>query len=118
MTEDSIKVRYQAIGQLEAGKPQSAAAIDLGVGLKTIKRWCKKHWQGESLQNRPGWGRKAKLTRVDKITISKSIGKRRQSARKLAARLSKDGKKVPHKTIRKYLKDYLNLKTYKPQLQP
>ena len=113
--EHSIKVRYQAIGQLEAGKPQSAVATDLGVGLRTIKRW---HCQGESLQNRPGRGRKTKLTRVDKITNSKSIGKRRQSTRKLDGRLSKDGRKVSHETIRKYLKDDLNLKMYKPQLQP
>ena len=116
--EHSLATRNHAIGQLSAGMSQTEVADSLGVGIATIKRWWRRHREGKSLTNRNGRGRKKKLTRVEKIKISKSKGKRRQSCRELANRLSKHGRKVSHETIRTYLRGNLKLKSYKPQTVP
>ena len=116
--EHPLATRNQAIGQLSAGRTQKQVAQSFGVGIATIKRWWRRHREGKSQVNRTGRGRKEKLTRVEKITISKSKGKRRQSCRQLANRISRHGRRVSHETIRKYLRENLQLKSYKPQVQP
>ena len=116
--EHSVAFRNQAIGQLSAGKSQKEVAELPRVGVATVKRWWRQHRRGECLKKRKGCGRKRKLTRVDKITISKSVCKKRNSCRKLSVRLSKNGRRVSHETIRKYLHHDLNLKPFKPQILP
>lgn len=116
--EQSLTTRYKAIGLLEGGQTQRAVANNIGVSLITVKRWWSKHKAGEDLQNKPGRGRKKKLSRAARITITKSLTKRHQSTRKLAAKLTRNGHKVSHETVRKHLKESLKCLPYKPQLQP
>ncbi|KAI6648542.1 Transposase [Oopsacas minuta] len=67
------------------GMTQTCASEKLGVNIRTIRRWLSRYQNEGSLENMHGRGRKSKLTKVVKIVIAKSISKRHQSTRKLAA---------------------------------
>ena len=109
--------RCKAVAQLEAGKNQSEVARGIGVSIRTVKRWWKKHQTGQELTKTPGRGRKPKLLKAAKITISKSLTKSAQSICQLAARLTSKGHKVSHETVRKHMLQSLKVLPFKPQLQ-
>ena len=56
----SVSTRYRAIGMIEAGATQAHVAKTLGVAVRTIQNWKNRHEAGETLENRPGQGRKKK----------------------------------------------------------
>lgn len=116
--EYDIEVRSKAVGMLMAGKAQKEVAEELGVNIRTLKRWWALHKAGKSLGNKPGRGRKSTVSKIAKIVIAKSVGKRRQSARKLAKRLTRHGYPISRSTVNRYLKENLGLIPYKPQIQP
>jgi transposase len=116
--EHSLSTRNRAIGQLEAGKRQVEVASDLGISVRTIRRWWHRHASGDTLENKCGRGRKKKLSRVAKITIAKSLTKKGQSVRKLAARLTANGHPISHETVRKHMRETLKAMPYRPQMQP
>ena len=115
--ESTYLTRCKAVAQLEAGKNQSEVARVIGVSIRTVKRWWKKHQTGQELTNAPGRGRKPKLSKAAKITISKSLTKSAQSTCKLTARLTSKGHKVSHETVRKQMRQSLKVLPFKPQLQ-
>ena len=69
----------KAVAQLEGSKTQSEVAREIGVYIRMVKRWWKKHQMGQELTNAPGRGRKPKLLKAAKITILKSLTKSAQS---------------------------------------
>jgi transposase len=117
-----LELRCRAIGMLEAGSTQVKVAESLGVSLASVKRWWKRNSVGESLEDRSRSGRPSAISRVAKIVIAKSVGKRRQSTRKLASRLTQKGYPVSRESVRRYLKKDLGLKSIsrprKPFLTP
>ena len=116
--ESTYLTQCKAVAQLEGGKTQSEVARGIGVSIRTLKRWWKKHQTGQELTNAPGRERKPKLSKAAKITISKSLTKSAQSTCKLAARLTSKGHKVSHETVRKHMRQSLTVLPFKPQLQP
>ena len=116
--ESTYLTRCKAVAQLEGSKTQSGVARGIGVSIRTVKRWWKKHQMGQELTNAPSQGRKPKLLKAAKITILKSLTKSAQSTRKLAARLTSKGHKVSHETVRKHMRQSLKVLPFKPQLQP
>ena len=115
MVKDSTYLtRCKAVAQLEGGKTQSEVARGIGVSIRTVKRWWKKHQTGQELTKTPGRGRKPKLSKEVKITISKSLTKSAQLTCKLAARLTSKGHKVSHETVLKHMRQSLKVLPFKP----
>ena len=113
-----IGLRYRAIGMIEGGMTQRQVAKSLKVGLRSIARWWKSHKSGQSLHDKPRSGRPEKIHHVAKQVISLSIGKRGQSTRKLARRLTSKGYSVSRETVRRHLKNEINLKAYRRPRKP
>ena len=65
------------------------------------------------LESLPKVDRQKTINRVTKIVISKSVEKRRQSTRRIAARLSNRGVTISKFTVHRYLKGNLGLKSCK-----
>ena len=84
--DHGIVLRSQAICILEGG-PHKEVARNLDVSINAINRWWKASKSNISLITKPRSGRPRNLKRGDKIVISKSLGKCRQSTRKLAQRI-------------------------------
>ena len=106
-------LRFKAITMLEAGFTQKKVARQLGKTLKTVNNWWRRSKRGKSLDDKPRSGRLSSITRVAKIIISKSVGKRHQSTRKLAKRLTALGHQTSKTAVHRYLKENLGLKSYK-----
>ena len=70
------------------------------------------------MKSKPKSGRPPKINRVSKIVLKKSLGKRRQSTRKLASRLTRGGCNVSHMSVHRYLRKYLGVKPYKRPRKP
>ena len=64
--ESTYLTRCKAVAQLEGGKTQSEVARGIGVSIRTVRRWWKKHQTGQELTNTPGRGRKPKLLKAAK----------------------------------------------------
>ena len=98
-------VRERAIGMIEAGSTQKTVANTLGVTIRTVRNWCTWHRAGYLLDDKPRSGRPTKLSRVPKIIIRKSIGKRYNSTRNLTKYISSRTVSVSKDTIHRYLRD-------------
>ena len=75
--DHGIAVRSRAIGMLKAGLTQKKVALDLGVGLRSVRRWWAANKQGSTMATKSRSGCPKVLNRAAKIVISKSLGKRR-----------------------------------------
>ncbi|KAI6652961.1 hypothetical protein LOD99_4038 [Oopsacas minuta] len=64
-------------------------------------------------KTKPQSGRPQILKRVSRIVIKKSLGKRRQSTRKLSRRLSIRGNPISHMTIQRHLAQRLDARPYR-----
>ena len=111
-------VRERAIGMIEAGSTQKTVANTLGVTIRTVRNWCTRHRAGYLLDDKPRSGRPTKLSRVPKIIIRKSIGKRYNSTRNLAKYISSRTVSVSKDTIHRYLRDTIGAKAYKRPSYP
>ena len=118
----ALEVKNKAIGLLLAGKTQREVAKRFEVTKRTVKRWWRREKHGESQEDKKRTGRPRKLTRVAKIVISKSLAKKRQTTRKLAARLSAKGHVCSKDTVYRYLTKDLGARAYRrcivPKLSP
>ena len=110
--------RSRAIGLLEGGKTQKEVAQHLVVSICSVKRWWSSHKQGNSLMTKPRSGRPRILGRVDKIVIAKSLGKCRQSTRKLAQKLKNMGSPVSHMCVYRHLTQSMGVRSFKRQKLP
>ena len=122
---------------LESGISQKEIAQTLGVTVKTV--WKTKSLSGKSmasiasiksirrfsvkraslsafLTDKTSSGRPTRLSRILKIIIRKSLGKR--STRKLACIVSKNSKRVSKDTIHRYLRNTIGTKPYKRPSHP
>ena len=101
---------------------QKDVANSLDKPLRTVQRWWSRYKRGETLQHVPGAGRPSKISRVAKIVIAKSLGKIRQSTRKLAKRLKQRGHEISKSSVHRYLKQTVGATAFKrpkiPKLTP
>ena len=105
----ALEARNKAVGMLLAGASQQAVAQMFSVTVQTVQRWWRRSKTCDSLQDKKRSGRPKKLSRVSKIVLAKSLTKKRQSTRKLAARLSAKGHACS-KDVRRYLVGELGAK--------
>ena len=113
--EHDIRIRSEAIGMLRSGVTQQNVALDMDVSLKSVKRWRSTYKKGETKTRSGG---PPILNRIMKIVISKSMGKGRQSTRKIARRLNTDSNPVSYMTIYRYLKNCIGASAFKRQKIP
>ena len=101
--DHGLELRTQAIGMLNAGMTQKDVALKLRVSLRSIERWWNKEKLGESQKTKSRPGRNSTVKKAAKIMISKSLGKRGKSTRKLARIVSNRGYPISHSTVYRYL---------------
>ena len=82
------------------------------VSVRSVRNWWSKHKSCDSLADKKRSGRPKVLGRVERIILSKSVGKRKQSVRKLAKRMSARGYQGSKSTIQRHLKCTLGLRPY------
>ena len=114
----SLEVRAEAVGMVRAGMTIRQVARDRGIPYRTVQNWVSRKRSGESLETKGGKGRKKILSRKAKIVIAKSVGKRHQSTRKLAKRLSAVGEGCSKDTVQRYLQNNLGVKSRKRPKKP
>ena len=85
--EYSLEVRGRAISMIEAGMKQKTVAEAVGMSLRTIEYWWSSYKKSGSFEKKKRSGRPKILGRIEKIVISKSTGKKRQSCRKFSKRM-------------------------------
>ena len=72
----SLAIRGQAVEMVLAGSTTREAAEALGVSQSAVAKWMKKSQQGQSLSNKPRFGRPKVLDRISKNVIKKSLIKK------------------------------------------
>ena len=73
--EFSLEVRGRAMGMIEAGMKQKRVAEAVGVNLRTLEYWWANYKKTGSVSKKKRTGRPKILGRIEKIIISKSVGK-------------------------------------------
>ena len=116
--EATLTTRAREVSLMEAGMLIHEVAKVVGVSVRTIRRWLLRSKAGESLQNRRGRRRKTSVTMVPKVVIAKTIGKKLNSTRCIPQKLKSKGFSISHVTAHSYLRKNLNVRPYKPQVQP
>ena len=106
-----ISIRSRAIGQLESGITQKVVSQSLSISQRSVRRWWHAYKFGKSLETIRKSGRQIQ-SRVAKIVISKSLGKRKQS-RKIDSELANKGISMSKSTVHRHLKTDLKVKSYK-----
>lgn len=114
----SEALRSRAVGMVESGLSQGTVAAKLGVTRQTVNKWWRRFLKGETLKDRKRSGRPSCVSRVAKIVCRKAAGKRGQSVRKLAAKLTRKGYPVSRATVHRTMKETFGLKAYKRPLKP
>ena len=111
-------VRIWAVGMLEAGLTKAQVAKDVGVNLRTVKRWWNKWNEEHSLENWKSGGRPSVLTAAYIMVISKSVHKNGWSTPKLANKLSNRVHKCSKNTVHKFLRLNVGVRSFKRQVIP
>ena len=114
----SEALRSRAVGMVESGMTQGAVAAKLRVTRQTVNKWWRRFLRGETLKDRKRSGRPSCVSRVAKIVCRKAAGKRGQSVRKLAARLTRKVYPVSRATVHRTMRETFGLKAYKRPLKP
>ena len=87
VSDYGLSLRSKAIGMVELGISKKEVARRLNVRYRSVRKWQQLNISGKSLETKSRSGRPPILDRVSKIVISKFLGKRRQSTRKIASKL-------------------------------
>ena len=111
-------VRSQAIGMIAGGLMQKEVALRLEVRERSVRRWWHNHKTGASMETKPRSGRPKKLNRIAKVMINKSLGKQRQSTRKISQRLKNKGYNVSKSTVHRHLSENPGAHPYKRSKVP
>ncbi|KAI6647525.1 hypothetical protein LOD99_8791 [Oopsacas minuta] len=93
-----LSLRSQALGMLKAGETPKKVDQVWNVNIRSVQRWGRGDKLRFSMESKP------KSEQPPKIAIAKSLGKRRQSTRKLALRLTRRGCDVSHTSVHRYLR--------------
>ena len=107
------ELRSRAIGMLRAGLTMKKVSERLNVSLRSVQRWSHRYKLGQTLGTLPRSGRPKVLSRVPKIMISKTFGKRGKFTRLIARNLVNSGYSASHLTVYRNLKDTINVYPYK-----
>ena len=118
VNDHGIEVRSKAIGMLKAGLTMKIVAEKLDVSLRSVQRWSRRDILGKSMETLPRNGRPKILSRIPKIIISKTLGKRGKSTRTIARNLVNSGYTASHSTVHRYLRNSINVYPYKRQQIP
>ena len=110
--EYSLEVRGRAISMIEAGMKQKTVAEAVGMSLRTIEYWWSSYKKSGSFEKKKRSGRPKILGRIEKIVISKSTGKKRQSCRKLRKRMKAKNLQGSKDTVNRYLHKELGMKAF------
>ena len=110
--------RMRAIGKLEEGCTQIKVAQELGVNVRTVKRWWSRWKTEKSVDFRKKSGRPKILKKEAKLVISKSMHKRGWSSRKLSNKLTARGHPCSKDTVHRYLKSELGAVPFKRRIIP
>ncbi|KAI6656082.1 hypothetical protein LOD99_11328 [Oopsacas minuta] len=113
-----LSLRSQALGMHKAGETPKKVAQVLNINIRSVQRWGRSDKLRFSMESKPKSGRPPKIDRVAKIVIAKSLGKRRQSTRKLALRLTRRGCDVSHTSVHRYLRKSLGTTPFKRPRRP
>ena len=116
--EYDLEVRGRAIGMIEAGMKQKKVAEAVGVSLRTLEYWWANYKKTGSVSKKKRTGRPRVLGRIEKIIISKSVGKKRQSCRKLSKRMRAKNLQGSKDTINHLLRKDLGLKAFHRRKMP
>ena len=100
---------------LKAGKSTKIVTQRLNVNFRSVQRWWRSDNLGYSMDLMPKSGLAPKIDRLAKIVITKSLGKRRQSTRKIASRLTRVGYNVSYMSVHRYLRSFLGVIPTKDQ---
>ena len=111
-------VRSRAIGLLEGGVAQGVVAEKLGVDRTTVYRWWKRFRDGKPLADKKRSGRPRAVSNVARIVCAKAAGKRGQSVRKLATRLTRKGYPVSKSGVHRFMTQSKHFRSYKRSKQP
>ena len=75
--KDKITLRARVVGMIEAGMKQIDVVKHLKVSKNMVSRWWMRYSNGESLEDKPKSRRPTTVSRVPKIILAKTKGKRR-----------------------------------------
>ena len=89
--EQTVQTRNLAIGMLQCGLTQQKVAKQIGVNIRTVRRWWLSFLEGHSLENKRGHGRKTSVPMPAKLVFTKSTKKRHQSTRSISRKLKSKG---------------------------
>ena len=106
------------MGMIEAGMKQKRVAEAVGVGLRTLEYWWANYKKTGSIEKKKRTGRPRILARIEKIVISKSVGKKRQSCRKLSKRMQAKNLQGSEDTINRFLRKDLGVKPFHRRKMP
>ena len=118
MDESREALRSRAVGMVQAGLTQGEVASRIGLSRRTVNKWWRKFRQGKSMADGERSGRPNQVSGVAKIVCQKAIGKRGQSVRKLAKRLTRKGYGVSKSTVHRHMRKFVGVKSYKRPRQP
>ena len=96
----------------EAGRKQKRVAEAVGVSLRTLEYWWANYKKTGGVSKKIRTGRPKILGRIEKIIISKSVGKKRQSCRKLSKRMQAKHLQGSKDTINRFLRKDLGMKSF------
>ena len=111
-------LRSRAAGMVEAGMSQTDVAQKLGISRRTVNKWWRRVSEGEPMSDKPRSGRPPRISRVAKIVCAKAAGKRGQSVRKLAKRLTRKGHGLSKPAVHRYVTKALGLERRTPSKGP
>ncbi|KAI6656054.1 hypothetical protein LOD99_1788 [Oopsacas minuta] len=116
--DHGVELCSKAIGMLEGGITQKEVATSLNVGVRSVRDGgvntnAVRLWRLSLI-----WKASNFETGITNRVIKKSLGKRRQSTRKLSRRLSIRGNPISHMTIQRHLAQKLDARPYKPPKWP
>ena len=111
--KNSSETHHKAVEMIIGGMVQKDVTNTLEKPLRTIQRWWARYRRGQDLGHKAGAGLPKTVTREAKIVISKSLGKIRQSTRKIATKLKQKGYSISKSTVHRYLKEMIGATAYK-----
>ena len=103
---------------IEAGMTKTEVAKRLDIDRTTVQRWWRKYNDGEPLEDTPRSSEPIVVSRVPKIVITKLNGKKGQSTRKLAKRLTAKGYPMHASTVWRHRRRIMKVRPFKNRKEP
>ena len=97
-----VGVRNRAVGIIQPGMSQPGVALEVGTSVRAVQGWWQKLEVVGSVTDRPRSGGPSSTSNVARIVLKKAVGKRSQSAIKVAQRLTRKGYPVSERTVQRY----------------